>query len=124
MIVLGILIVMLGRASAETARCPYNDGDVCEEWRFEQLDKELAELIAGPSDWIDSMPAQLRDKARTALAEAQTQWIKFRDAECRRQLTWSYMTARSSRGSLANCMVNMTFHRIHDLQEEYKFKAR
>src|SRR5262245_57119605 len=119
-----IAILSTAAASAETARCPHADGEDCEEWRFEQLDKELAELVAGPNDWIDRMPAQLRDDARTALVEAQAQWIKFRDAECRRELTWSYMTARSKRSFLANCLLNMTLHRRNDLQEVYRFKPR
>ena len=119
-----ITILATAAASAETARCPHADGDSCDEWRFEQLDKELAELVAGPNDWIDGMPAQWRDDAHAALAEAQTQWIKFRDAECRRELTWSFATARTRRGFLANCLQNMTFHRRNELQEAYKFKPR
>jgi uncharacterized protein YecT (DUF1311 family) len=126
MIVLCATIAVLATvaASAETAACPHADGDSCEEWEFERLDKELAELVAGPNDWIDGMPAHRRDDARAALAEAQMQWIKFRDAECRRELTWSYMTARTRRGFLANCLLNMTFRRRNDLQEAYKFKVR
>src|SRR5437660_2532983 len=110
--------------SAETERCPHSDGDACEEWRFELLDKELAELVAAPNDWIDNMPAQLRNDASAALIEAQAQWIKFRNAECRKELTWSYATARSKRGFLANCLLNMTFHRRNDLQQAYKFRPR
>ena len=123
-IVLCANIAILAAASAETAPCPHANADSCEEWRFDRLDKELAELVAGPSAWIDGMPAERRGDARAALAEAQTQWIKFRDAECRRELTWSYGTARTNRGFLANCLLNMTFHRRNDLQEAYKFKAR
>ena len=119
-----IAILVTAAATAETARCPHADGDTCEEWRFELLDKELAELVAGPNDWIDGMPTQLRDDARAALVEAQAQWIKFRGAECRRELAWSYATARTKRGFLANCLLNMTFHRRKDLQEAYKFKPR
>jgi uncharacterized protein YecT (DUF1311 family) len=119
-----IAILVTAAASAETGRCPHADADSCEEWRFEQLDKELAELVTGPNDWIDRMPAQLRDDARATLAEAQAQWIMFRDAECRRELTWAYATARTKRGFLANCKLNMTFHRRNDLQNAYKFKPR
>ena len=118
------ILTMLATASAETAGCPHADADSCEEWQFERLDKELAELVAGPNDWIDGMPAQFRDDARATLAEAQRQWIKFRDAECRRELTWSFATARTGRGFLAHCLLNLTFHRRNDLQELYKFKLR
>ena len=111
-------------ASAQAARCPLDDGDSCEEWRFEQADKELADLVGRPSEWIDGMPAHLRNAAREALVEAQTQWTRFRDAECRRELTWSYPTARTKRGFLANCLLNMTFRRRTDLQEAYKFRPR
>jgi uncharacterized protein YecT (DUF1311 family) len=105
-------------------RCPHGDGDACEEWQVEQLDRELAELVAGPSGWIDGMPADKRDGTRNALIEAQRQWINFREAECRRKLTWAYMSARTERGFLANCRLNMTFHQRKDLREEYRFSSR
>ena len=115
-------VVMLTAASAETERCPHADGDSCNEWRLERMERELANLIAGPSEWIDGMPAGLQDRARAALNEAQKQWIAFRDAECRRELTWSYATARTERGFIANCRLNMTFHRLESLQKLYKLK--
>jgi uncharacterized protein YecT (DUF1311 family) len=110
--------------SAELAPCPYADGDSCLEWRFERLDNELALLIAAPSEWIDMLPVHLRDEARAALADSQIQWLRFRDAECRRELTWSFATARTPRGFVAYCRLNMTFHRLNKLKELYKFKSR
>ena len=43
-IVLCANIAILAAASAETAPCPHANADSCEEWRFDRLDKELAEL--------------------------------------------------------------------------------
>ena len=120
----GIALLAPATAWAETVRCPHTSNDSCNEWRFEQLDRELAELVAGPNEWIDSMPAQLRDDARAALTEAQTQWIKFRDAECRRKLSWSYMTAMTKRGFLAGCLFSLTSARRDNLQKLYKFRLR
>ena len=111
----GVAIFASTAVSAETARCPLSGRDDCGDLGSQQLDEELAALLAAPSEWIDRMPAQLRDNARAALKEAQNEWIKFRDAECRRQLTWSYMTAMGERGFLASCANGMTFHRRDDL---------
>jgi uncharacterized protein YecT (DUF1311 family) len=108
--------------SAETARCPLSGRDECGDVGSQKLDEELAALLAAPSEWIDGMPERLRDNARAALKEAQDEWIKFRDAECRRKLTWSYMTAMTERGFLAHCARNMTFLRRNELMEHYKFK--
>src|SRR4051794_14692963 len=101
--------------SAETARCPLSGRDECGGFGSQKLDEELAALLATPSEWIEAIPTQLRDNARAALKQAQDEWIKFRDAECRRKLTWSYMTAMTERGFLANCARNMTFHRRNEL---------
>jgi uncharacterized protein YecT (DUF1311 family) len=124
--VLCAVVVLLAAvdARAEPARCPHAKGDACEEWRFEQLDKELAGLLNGPSLWIDAMPADKRDGARAALLEAQRQWINFREAECRRELTWAFATARTERGFLASCRINMTLHRRKDLERLYRFKPQ
>ena len=108
--------------SAETARCPLSGRDECGDLGSQKLDEELAALLAAPSEWIDGMPAQMRDNARAALKKAQDEWIKFRDAECRRELTWAFATAMTERGFLANCARNMTFHRRNDLMQHYKFK--
>jgi uncharacterized protein YecT (DUF1311 family) len=110
--------------SAETARCPLSGSGDCGDLGSQKLDEELAALLAAPSEWIDRMPAQLRDNARAALKEAQNEWINFRDAECRRKLTWSYITAMTERGFLASCALDMTFHRRNDLLEQYKFRPR
>jgi uncharacterized protein YecT (DUF1311 family) len=123
--ILCAVVVLLTAADAQAeARCPHADGDACEEWRLEQLEQELVELLSRPSDWIEGMPANKRDGARAALIEAQKQWINFREAECRRMLTWAFATAMTERGYLAHCRVNMTFHRRNDLQEAYRFEPR
>ena len=124
MLCAGLAGLCSAKALAEEARCPHADGDTCAEWRLEQAEKELAALVAGPNEWIERMPAQMRDRARAALAEAQSEWIKFRDAECRRELTWAYMTAQTERGFLANCRANAVFHRRNDLDKAYKFTRR
>ena len=120
----GVAIFASTAVSAETARCPLSGRDDCGNLGSRKLDEELTALLAAPSEWIDRMPTQLRDNARVALKEAQDEWIKFRDAECRRKLTWSYMTAMTERGFLANCAGNMTFQRRNDLQERYRFKPQ
>jgi uncharacterized protein YecT (DUF1311 family) len=116
-------ILVATAASAEPARCPHTDADACEEWKVEQLDQELAAMMTRPSPWIDRLPVALRDDARTALQQAQQQWIAFREAECRRELTWSFGTARTKRGFLAWCRHNMTLHRRDRLQELYRFTS-
>jgi uncharacterized protein YecT (DUF1311 family) len=120
----GVAILAPTAVSAETARCPLSGRDDCGDPGSQKLDEELAALLAAPSEWIDGMPTHLRDNARAALREAQAEWIKFRDAECRRKLTWSYMTAMTEHGFLANCARNMTFHRRNELLEQYKFKPQ
>ena len=110
-------------AWAETARCPLSDGEDCEEWKVKRADDELTALLTQPSAWIDRMPEEFRANARAALLEAQGTWIAFRDAECRRELTFSYATAMTKRGFLAHCALNMIFHRRNDLMEWYTFKS-
>ena len=112
-----------GAASAETARCPLSDANDCDRWEVERADEELTALLSQPSEWIDRMPERLRANARAALQEAQANWIKFRDAECRRELTLSYMTAMTERGYLANCALNMIFHRRNELMKQYTFRS-
>src|SRR5690349_12550140 len=90
---ISLVLITSSLADPATAPCPLSGGDACHEWRLEKLDEELAALISGPSEWIAGMPEQSRDKARSALNEAQKQWIQFRQAECRRLLTWSFGTA-------------------------------
>lgn len=120
----GVAMLAASAVAAETAPCPRSGSDACRDLGLQKLDEELAALLAAPSEWIDAMPAQFRDGARAALQEAHAEWIKYRDAECRRELTWAFATAMTERGFLVNCVRNMNLHRRDDLMRLYKFKPQ
>ena len=120
----GVAILASTAVAAETARCPRSGSEACRDLGLQKLDEELAALVVAPSEWIDGMPAQFRDNARAALQEAQAEWLKFRDAECRRELTWAFATAMTERGFLINCVRNKNLHRREDLMRLYKFKPQ
>jgi uncharacterized protein YecT (DUF1311 family) len=111
-------------AQAEAARCPHADENACAEWRLDQLEQELAEMLNRQSAWIEGMPANKREIARAALIEAQKQWNNYRDAECRRKFTWAFATAMTERGYLAHCRIDYTSLRLGQLQDEYRFLRR
>ena len=106
---------------AATARCPLKDGDACGEWRFELVDKDLAEVVAGATAWIDQrLPPHLREPAQTALTAAHSQWIQFRAAECRRKVAADVISARTKRGQMAGCLLDMTWRRLQELKQAYQ----
>ena len=60
-----------------------NDG--CERWLFGRADEELAAVIERKQGDIDrrSTFTDRTTAAKAYLQEAQREWLRFRDAECR-----------------------------------------
>jgi len=91
------------------ARCRRND---CEGWRLRGR-RRMTALLSQPSSGLTACRKVAANAVRRA--RSPSDWIKFRDAECRREFTLSYMTAMTERGYLATAHSIMTFSRRNEL---------
>jgi uncharacterized protein YecT (DUF1311 family) len=100
--------------SAEPAKCPFNNNDACDEWQTQELEKELAAIVASATTPAQLTPEQ-RAQALAALGEAHKRWLEYRDLECRWRVAVDVISARTKRGQLAGCLLNMTWQRRAEL---------
>jgi uncharacterized protein YecT (DUF1311 family) len=124
-VVAAMLAVVLG-AAAPTARaqdlpCPPEIGsnDACDQWQFEQADKALTHAIEIKQTELErrSSRPDRNEQAKSYLLEAQREWARFRDAECRARAAANMISARTRAGLTSACLLSLTRQRIEEIKK-------
>jgi uncharacterized protein YecT (DUF1311 family) len=124
-VVAAMLAFALG-AVAPTARaqdlpCPPGIGsnDACGQWQFEQADKALMHAIEIKQTELErrSTRPDRNEQAKSYLLEAQREWVRFRDAECRARAAANMISARTREGLTSSCLFSLTRQRIEEIKK-------
>jgi uncharacterized protein YecT (DUF1311 family) len=110
--------------AAAQDRCPLKSNDQCDQWSFEQADKELAGVAAATAAQIEHFAhADTRAEAKDKFAEAQRTWAALRDLECQAESAFLWLrSARTREGNTASCKYRLTVARIAQLKRRYLLK--
>jgi uncharacterized protein YecT (DUF1311 family) len=116
--------ILCGRASASYAvqsDCPLHSNDACDQWRFEQADKELTAIMESALAKIAQFAsAETQQEATARLTEAHRQWLGLRENDCRAKAAFLYLrSARTAEGLTAACLAELTQRRVRELKEHY-----
>jgi uncharacterized protein YecT (DUF1311 family) len=124
-VVAAMLALVLG-AAAPTARaqdlpCPPGIGsnDACDQWQFEQSDQALTRAIESKQSELErrSSRPDRNEQAKSYLMEAQREWVRFRDAECRARAAANMISARTREGLTSSCLFSVTRQRIEEIKK-------
>jgi uncharacterized protein YecT (DUF1311 family) len=124
-VVAAMLALVLGAtapgARAQDLPCPPGMGsnDACGQWQFEQADKALVLAIEGKQSELEkrsSRPDSI-EQAKSYLLEAQREWVRFRDAECKARAAANMISARTRAGLTSACLFSLTRQRIEEIKK-------
>jgi uncharacterized protein YecT (DUF1311 family) len=109
-----------GGARAQT-RCPLGTAEACDQWHVEQIDRQLAQVVAEAAEKIEKFAhPDARQEAGNALAESQRAFAASRDADCRAEAAFMYLrTAKTRESYTASCIYSLTELRIARLKQRY-----
>jgi uncharacterized protein YecT (DUF1311 family) len=98
-----------------------SSNDACDQWQFEQADKELASVVALALAKIDSFAhPNTRQEAKQSLNQAQQLWRQTREVDCQAESAFVWLrSARTRQGYTAACMHQLTVRRIAELKARY-----
>ena len=124
-VVAATLALVLGAAApaarAQDLPCPPGIGsnDACDQWQFEQADKALMRAIESKQTEIErrSTRQDSIEQAKSHLTEAQREWVRFRDAECRARAAANMISARTREGLSSACLFSLTRQRIDEIKK-------
>jgi uncharacterized protein YecT (DUF1311 family) len=124
--VVAAMLALVLEAAAPEARaqdlpCPPGIGsnDACDQWQFEQADKALLRAIESKQTELErrsSRPDSI-EQAKSYLVEAQREWVRFRDAECRARVAADMISARTRTGLTSACLFALTRQRIEEIKK-------
>ena len=57
------------------------------------------------------------EQAKSYLMEAQREWVRFRDAECRARAAANMISARTREGLTSACLFSLTRQRIDEIKK-------
>jgi uncharacterized protein YecT (DUF1311 family) len=124
-VVAATLALVLGAAApaarAQDLPCPTGIGsnDACDQWQFEQADKALMRAIESKQAELErrsTRPDRI-EQAKSYLMEAQREWVRFRDAECRARAAANMISARTQAGLTSACLFSLTRQRIDEIKK-------
>ena len=93
--------------------------DACGQWQFEQADKALMHAIEIKQTELErrSTRPDRNEQAKSYLLEAQREWVRFRDAECRARAAANMISARTREGLTSSCLFSLTRQRIEEIKK-------
>jgi uncharacterized protein YecT (DUF1311 family) len=102
-------------------RCPFNTSDACDQWHFEEIDKQLTQVVAEAVEKIEKFAhPDSRQEAKDALADSHRAFVASREADCRAEAAFMYLrTARTPGSYIASCMFFLTELRIARIRQRY-----
>ncbi|MBI4365674.1 MAG: DUF1311 domain-containing protein [Deltaproteobacteria bacterium] len=111
-------------AAAAQERCPFRNSDACGQWEFEQVDKQLADVVASALAQIEHFAhPNTRAEAKDRFAEAQRTWASLRDLDCQAESAFQWLRSALTRaGYTAGCKYRLTVARIAELKRRYLLK--
>ena len=114
-------VLEISNVWAETPECPYTSNDRCDAWRVDQTDQEMGAVVAQVEAQIARFATkQTQEEAAARLREAQTLWMRLREADCRSEAAFVWMrSARTTEGYTASCMYTLATRRIGELKTRY-----
>jgi uncharacterized protein YecT (DUF1311 family) len=106
-------------AVAQDLPCPHGTMDACDRLAYEKLDGELAQLVE--SKLVDigrrSTFTDRVERAISSFSEAQREWRRFREAECKaRPHVAILISARTLQGLTSACLLSLTKQRIEEIR--------
>ena len=116
------IAILCGQHSAGAQpRCPYSTSDACDQWHFEEIDKQLAQVVAEAVEKIEKFAhPDARQEAKDALADSHRAFVASREADCRAEAVFMYLRTARTRGSYtASCMFFLTELRIARIRQRY-----
>jgi uncharacterized protein YecT (DUF1311 family) len=124
-VVAAMFALVLGAAApparAQDLPCPPEIGsnDACGQWQFEQADKALMHVIESKQSELERRSSRQDriEQAKSYLAEAQREWVRFRDAECRARAAANMISARTPAGLTSACLLSLTRQRIEEIRK-------
>ena len=123
---LGVALVLGAKPATAVTRsdCPFKSNDDCDQWQYEQLDKELSAVVEAAiavmerhakADWLP--------EAKLLFMQAHRQWIVLRTDDCRSQVAYpGIISARTSKGKMAECQLTLTDRRIKELKARFNLQ--
>ena len=119
-----VLVIAAGAAGAEqpsTSARPCKSNDECDQWAFEQLDRQLAAFVPNILADIDRFAhPSTREAARAGFTEAQRLWLAFRDSACQAEAARMFLrSARTTAGYTSGCLLQMSSERLQELQQRF-----
>jgi uncharacterized protein YecT (DUF1311 family) len=121
MLVTSIAILCVQHGASAQPRCPHSTSDACDQWHFEEIDKQLAQVVAEAVEKIEKFAhPDARQEAKDALAESHRAFVASREADCRAEAAFMYLrTARTRESYTAACMFFLTELRIARIRQRY-----
>jgi len=119
--VMSIAVLCGQHGAGAQARCPHSTSDACDRWHFEEIDKQLTQVVAEAVEKIEKFAhPDARQEAKDALAESHRAFVASREADCRAEAAFMVLrTARSRESYSAACMFFLTELRIARLRQRY-----
>jgi len=107
--------------AAAQPRCPHSTSDACDQWHFEEIDRQLAKVVAEAVEKIEKFAhPDARQEAKDGLADSQRAFVASREADCRAEAAFMYLrTARPRASYIASCMFFLTELRIARIRQRY-----
>jgi uncharacterized protein YecT (DUF1311 family) len=120
-LVTSIAILCGQHGAGAQARCPLSTMDACDRWHLEQIDQQLAQVVAEAVEKIERFAhPDVRQEAKEALAESQRAFMASREADCRAEAAFMYLrTAKTRESFTISCMYALTELRIARLKQRY-----
>jgi uncharacterized protein YecT (DUF1311 family) len=107
-------------ARAQDLLCPRGiSNDACDQWQLEAADKALTLAIESKQSEFErrSTRQDRKEQAKSYLLEAQREWVRFRDAECRAKAAANMISARTREGLTSECLSSLTRQRIEEIKK-------
>jgi hypothetical protein len=120
LLICALLACVASPARTQTA-CPHGNNDACDQWRFEQSERELSGVMAAAFLKIDQFASpESRQEARDALSQAHQTWTRVRALDCQAESAFVWRrSARTREGYTASCMDRLTVTRIETIRRRY-----
>jgi uncharacterized protein YecT (DUF1311 family) len=118
-LVTSIAILCGQHGAGAQARCPLSTMDACDRWHLEQIDQQLAQVVAEAVEKIERFAhPDVRQEAKEALAESQRAFMASREADCRAAFM-HLRTAKTRESFTISCMYSLNELRIARLKQRY-----
>ena len=114
-----VLGLLMSTADGQEAQCAGGmSNDKCDQWQFEQANKDLELFVASKVSEFDSRTTRkdLIEQIKAFITDAQRSWLIFRDLECKAVAAAQVQSARTRKGLTYSCLLELTQKRIKEIK--------